>query len=157
MTSARSPHIHLLQPVQESLRPIGVRFQILCRYLYPKIPQLGLDAVLLSRRILRNRVLQSYQRAYLKRFAVRSVYPFQPSRTQADSQLLAVHRVCLAQLLAAHRRNVRRVHDNVVYPQLSKPVVYPEPAEPRLVHGGVLRFRVVACQEPVKCIGIRSP
>ena len=156
LTAARGPHSHLLQPVQEPLRPVGIWFKILNRDLYPQVTQLGLDAVLLSRHILRNRVLQSYQRAYLQRFTVRGIYPLQLLRPQADSQLLAVHRVCLAQLLAAHCRDICRVHHDVVDPQLHQPVMYPEPAEPCFVHGVVLRSRIVTCQEPVKGVRVRT-
>ena len=156
MTATRCSHLHFLQPVQEPLGPVGVGFKILGRYLYAQVSQLGLDAVLLTRHILRNRVLQSYQRAYLQRFTVRGIYPFQLFCPQADSQLLAVHCVCLPQLFAAHCRDVCRVHHNIVYPQLCQPVVYPEPAEPCFVHGVVLRFRIVTRQEPVKCVRVCS-
>lgn len=48
------------------------------------------------------------------------------------------------------------VDNNVVYPQPDEPVVYPEPAETSLVHGVILRLRVVPHQMRIQCVRIRT-
>lgn len=156
LPSVGGARLRSLQPDDKAPVPAAARTGELLRYLYPEIPQMGLDAVLQPRLVLRDRVSQSYQRTCLQRLASGDVYPFQLSGAETPGEFGAVHRVRLPQLLAGRRRDIRWVDNNVVYPQPDEPVVYPEPAETSLVHGVILRLRVVPHQMRIQRVRIRT-